>query len=233
MQEMYRRFRLQRWARVAVLAVAIIALSGCATVVKRSAVQTPVDSEQRVGIVLQSDQEGAFASTLRAAFVERGYQTVFLADESAIPEAARNGRRFSALDEIVGSIGESGEVQMPNGDFQSFLDQTSIDASLAYLRSYASFLQYVSEERDIDVLLVLNNEGALRVWAYAYELETDGVLFSYYLAANAAGFATGVPRVSAEDAAGWTVAIPFNPTSNADIRAIDVAEDLVGQLTDQ
>ena len=120
---------------------------------------------------------------------------------------------------------------MPASDFQGFLRQTSIDSSVAYLRSYRNLLQYLREESGVDVLLVVNNERSLRVWAYAYDLVDDAVLFSYYLSTTANGFETAVPRVSAETNPGWIVEIPINPDSNADARAIDVAEDIAQQVT--
>lgn len=229
-----RTFRSGRsWFRLTVIAAAVVATTGCATVIKRSALETAVVPEQRVAIALQSDQEGTFASTLRAAFIDRGYQTVFLADAAAVPPAARAGRRFSTLSSIASSIGESGEVQMPNQDFQSFLQQTDVDSSIAYLRSYRSLLDYIRDDRGADVLLVVNNERSLRVWAYAYDLENETVLFSYYLSTSPLGFETAVPRASTEENDGWIVEVPIQPTNNADVRALDVAEDIVQQVTEQ
>ena len=219
--------------RIVIVGVAIVTVGGCATVVKRSAVESSVAPERSIGVVLQSDQEGTFAATLRAAFIDRGYRTVFLADAAAVPPAARADRRFSTLGDIASSMAESGEVQMPASDFQGFLRQTSIDSSVAYLRSYRNLLQYLREESGVDVLLVVNNERSLRVWAYAYDLVDDAVLFSYYLSTTANGFETAVPRVSAETNPGWIVEIPINPDSNADARAIDVAEDIAQQVTGQ
>ncbi|MFP4329412.1 MAG: hypothetical protein ACOC47_05755 [Alkalispirochaetaceae bacterium] len=219
--------------KTAILALTVVSVASCATVVKRTAVDAPLAQDRTVGVVVQSDQDGTFVSTLRASLLDRGYQTLLLADVTGVPQGARTEEQFSTLEAITAQIAESGEVQMPAGQFDAFLERTSFDASVAYLQSYSGMLTYLREERGVDVLLVINNERSLRVWAYAYDMEADGMLFSYFLSTTANSFAEAVPPVSNNDSERWIKQVQGNPSNNADARALDLAEDIVTILSGQ
>lgn len=220
---------MKRYVQV-VLVVLSLSLVGCTTVIRRTAIENPVEQDRAVGIVVNSDQDGTLPAMLRASLVERGYRTLLLSDQSAVPSGAATSGSFNTLEDITQEIAETGEVGMGASQFQEFLQNTNFDSSTAYLSSYADMLSYLGEQRGLDVLLVVNNRNALRVWAYAYDLDADTVIFSYYLATDARSFPSVVPPAAAESSDGWTAEVTGPLANNSDARAIDIAEDITTLL---